>query len=170
MEELKISADNILVNETAQNSEEIIRRLGELLYNNKYVKSTYIQAVLDREKEFPTGLQTTTIGFAIPHSDAKHVRKSTIAVATLDVPVIFKAMDNPEADILVTIVMMLAISDPKRVVDTLTKVISILEYEATINKIIKASTKQEIQEAVSDHIRKISESKATVPESLLDNH
>lgn len=170
MEELKISTDNILVNEIVQNNEEIIRKLGELLYKNKYVKDTYVQAVLDREKEFPTGLQTTTVGFAIPHSKAKHVRKSTVAVATLNSPVMFKAMDNPEVDIPVSVVMMLAISDPEMVIDTLTKVISILEYEATIEKIINATAKQEIQEAVSNHIHKIRETKGSVIENLKNNH
>jgi len=160
MEELDINLVNILVKETAQTSEEIICKLGGLLYNNKYVKDTYVQAVLDREKVFPTGLQTTRTGFAIPHTDSKHVNRSAVAVATLNSPVMFKAMDDIEVDIPVTVVMMLAVSDPKMVIETLTKVISILENESALDKIIQATTKLEIQEALNDHIQKMTEQRA----------
>ena len=145
MDEIIISKNLVLVNETVQSSEEIIRKLGKLLLEEKYVKDSFVEAVLDREKIFPTGLQTTTIGFAIPHTDSEHVLKSTVAIATLKSPVTFIAMGSPGVEISVSIVMMLAISDPKKVVDTLRKVISVLENEVTIDKLVKATTKQEIQ-------------------------
>jgi len=164
MDELVVSAENILVNETAQNSEEIIRKLGGLLYNHKYVKDTYIQAVLDREKVFPTGLQTAALGIAIPHTDSEHVFRSAVAIATLSSPVIFKAMDNPDVDIAVRVVIMLAVSDPGQVISTLTKVVSILEYQSTIDRIISSKTTTEIQAAVSDHIRMVTELNSSTPD------
>jgi PTS system galactitol-specific IIA component len=157
MDEIIIREDLVLVNETVQSSEEIIRKLGKLLLEEKYVKDSFIEAVLDREKIFPTGLQTTTIGFAIPHTDAEHVLKSTVAIATLKSPVIFMAMGSPEDEISVSIVMILAISDPKKVIDTLTKVISILQNEATIDELINATTKLEIQGAFNEHMHNISD-------------
>ena len=157
MDEIIISEDLVLVNETVQSSEEIIRKLGKLLLEEKYVKDSFVEAVLDREKIFPTGLQTTTIGFAIPHTDAEHVLKSTVAIATLKSPVTFMAMGSPEDEISVSIVMMLAISDPKKVIDTLTKVISILQNEATIDELINATTNIEIQGAFNEHMRNISD-------------
>lgn len=157
MDEIIISEDLVLVNETVQSSEEIIRKLGKLLLEEKYVKDSFVEAVLDREKIFPTGLQTTTIGFAIPHTDAEHVLKSTVAIATLKSPVTFMAMGSPEDEISVSIVMILAISDPKKVIDTLTKVISILQNEATIDELINATTKLEIQGAFNEHMHNISD-------------
>ncbi len=160
MDEIIIDKDSILVNDTAHNSEEIIRKLGGMLFKKQYVKESYIQAVLEREKVFPTGLQTMTIGFAIPHADSQHVLQSTVAVATLTTPIIFKAMDNPDVDIPVSMVMMLAIDDPDKVVETLTKIISIVEDEGTLSQIMDATTKQEIQQAVSDHLKKITQQRS----------
>ncbi len=156
MTEIEISVENILVNETVDSNEEIIRRLGTLLQKNGYVKDSYIQSVLDREIIFPTGLQTKSLGFAIPHTDSEHVKITTVAIATLEKPVIFRAMGSPDEDISVSIVMMLAVSNPKQVVDTLVKVISILENEVTIEKLEKATTSVEIYDAFNEHIRKIS--------------
>jgi PTS system galactitol-specific IIA component len=156
MNEIQISLENILVNEIVDNNEEIIRRLGQLLHNNGYVKDSYTQAVLDREIIFPTGLQTKSLGFAIPHTDAEHVEISTVAIATLEKPVNFRAMGSPDDEISVSIVMMLAVNDPKQVVNTLVKVISILENEVTIEKLVKATTSVEIFDAFNEHIRMVS--------------
>lgn len=157
MSEIKINADNILVNDSAQSREAIIRQLGGLLYEHKYVKDTFVEAVLEREIIFPTGLQTATVGVAIPHTDAEHVIKSTVAIATLKSPVIFMGMGYPDTEIPVSIVLMLAISDPKKVIDTLTKVISILENAATIDNLVNAVTELDIHDAFNEHMQNISE-------------
>ena len=68
----------------------------------------------------------------------------------------FRAMGSPDDEISVSIVMMLAVNDPKQVVNTLVKVISILENEVTIEKLEKATTSVEIYDAFNEHIRKIS--------------
>lgn len=154
-DEIILSPDLVLVNQEAKSSTEIIKKLGSLLFSSGYVKDSYIQAVIDREKVFPTGLQTVKCGFAIPHTDSIHVNQTAVGVATLKSPVIFKAMDNPENPIEARIIMMLAVSDPNKVVETLTTIISILENQAKIDKILKAESKEEIYEAVREHMKEI---------------
>lgn len=156
MTDINIDLKNILVNHTASSREDVIRSLGALLYKNEYVKDTFTEAVLDREIIFPTGLQTRTVGVAIPHTDTEHVNHSTVALATLVSPVIFMGMGYPDLEIPVSIVMMLAVSDKNKVMDTLTKVISILENDATIKKLINASTEVEVQDAFLEHLRSAS--------------
>jgi galactitol PTS system EIIA component len=152
---LTIAPENILVRAKAISREDIIEQLGTLLERNGYVKDTYTQAVLDREKVFPTGLQTNILGFAIPHTDTEHVYKSAVAIAILTEPVVFQAMDSPLTDISVNVVMMLAISDPKAVVMVLRQVISILEDEAALQALLRASTPAEIREIVNGHMQRI---------------
>jgi len=152
-EGLAIETENILVKAHANSSADIIRQLGSLLFQNGFVKDTYIQAVLDREELFPTGLQIPSLGFAIPHTDTEHVNKAAVAIATLDQPVTFRAMDNPDVEVPTNIVMMLAISDPKSVVTVLRKVISILEDEPALLILLNAKSKEEIRQVVYRHIR-----------------
>ncbi|NTW09143.1 MAG: PTS sugar transporter subunit IIA [Anaerolineaceae bacterium] len=154
-EDIVLSPDLVLINEDVENSTEIIKKLGSLMFAGGHVKDTYIQAVIDREKVFPTGLQTVKCGFAIPHTDSIHVNQTAVAVATLKSPVVFKAMDNPENAIDVKIVMMLAVSDPNKVVETLTTIISILENGEKIDKILAANSKVEIFNAVHEHMKEI---------------
>jgi PTS system galactitol-specific IIA component len=155
IEGLAICEENILVNVDASSREEVISLLGSLLTTNGFVKDTYTQAVQDREIIFPTGLQTSTLGVAIPHTNPEHVNRSTVAIATLIRPVLFQAMGNPGESINVEVVMMLAIDQPQKVVEVLRKVIFILEDEEALNGLSRASNKCEVKEILCDHIRKI---------------
>src|SRR5271169_503169 len=87
LEGLAIEECNILVKASAASSTDIIQQLGALLYNNGFVKETYVQAVIDREQIYPTGLQTSELGFAIPHTNTEHVSRPAVAIATLEQPV-----------------------------------------------------------------------------------
>ena len=153
VENMTINEENIVRMLQAGDREEVIRRLGGLLFQHGYVKETYVQAVLEREKVFPTGLQTNLLGMAIPHTDTEHVIKPALAIATLAHPVIFQAMGNPEAEVPVTVVMMLAISDPKAVIPVLRSVLFILEKGETLNALTQATTEIEIKAVIQNHIQ-----------------
>ena len=148
-----INEDNILVDVEADSREDVIRQLGALLEKNGYVKGTFTEAVLKREVTFPTGLQTTVMGLAIPHTDTEHVKRSAVAIATLKRPVVFQAMDSPDVGVPVHVVMMLAVSDPKMVVHVLRKVLSILEDEEALHAFRKVRSRQEVREIVETHVQ-----------------
>lgn len=150
---LTIDENLILVKESAKTREEIIKKLGQLLFDNGYVKDSYIQAVLDREKVYPTGLQARMAGVAVPHTDTEHVIKSAIAIGTLQNPLTFNVMGSPEAEVQVDIVIMLAVHDAKLVIPVLRKVISILENDQALLKMKDARAKAEIKNIMLEHIQ-----------------
>ena len=65
----------IAVDVQAETSEEAIRKVGQIFLDNGFVKDTYIDAVVAREKVYPTGLQLADMGVAMPHTDPPHVYK-----------------------------------------------------------------------------------------------
>lgn len=68
----------------------------------------YVEAALQREHEFPTGLPTQPVGVALPHIDAGILRPA-LALLTLDTPIHFTEMGTTDSRIPVSIVIMLAI-------------------------------------------------------------
>jgi galactitol PTS system EIIA component len=150
--ELTIDENIILVKESVKDKEEIIRKLGGLLLSNGFVKDTYTQAVYDRELVYPTGLKARVTGVAVPHTDTIHVNKPAVAIATLKNPIIFNGMGAPETEVSVDIVLMLAIHDPKQVVNVLRKVIFVIEDDEALIKLQAAKTKKEIKEIMQAHI------------------
>lgn len=150
---LRIEEDNFFIGVEAESYQEIIRCLANNFYEKGYVKETFIQAVLDREEVYPTGLEAPAGGIAIPHTDTEHVNVSAISLASLKKPVTFKVMAEPDRTVDVSIVMMLAVSDPKNIIPVLTKVISIVEDEAALSEIITTTSKKRAWEIVINHIK-----------------
>ena len=145
----------ILLKESAKTPQEIIKRLGSLLYDNGFVQESYTQAVLEREKVFPTGLKAKMAGVAIPHTDTGHVIKPAIAIATLENPVTFHMMGTPDEEVPVEIVIMLAVHDAKLVIPVLRKIIFILENDEAIIKMKSATSKKVIRDAMIEHIENL---------------
>jgi PTS system galactitol-specific IIA component len=92
--------------------EAIIRRVAMPLLEAGLVKPSYADALIDRERSFPTGLPTGGVGVAIPHTDCEHVNQASVAVGILRHPVAFQNMAVPEEAIPVQILFMLAIDEP----------------------------------------------------------
>lgn len=60
-----MNSDLIALNLEVKNKEEVIQELGKRMFEKGYVKSTYIDAVLEREKTLPTGLDIGEMCVAI---------------------------------------------------------------------------------------------------------
>lgn len=115
---------------------------------------SYLPAVLNREEEYPTGLPTNGVGVAIPHADTKHVLKPGIAVATLKDPVKFNVMGNPEQEIDVKLLFMLAIKEPEVQVNILKKLVSIFQAKELLIKLISINCEKELVDILNSLLNK----------------
>jgi PTS system galactitol-specific IIA component len=116
---LEISERLTVVGLECNTREDVIGTLAERLETFGFVRPSYRQAVLDREREMPTGLLTKAGCVAIPHTDCEHVIRSAIAVALLARPIAFKSMAAPEDDLPVIAVLLLAVADKSHIVGLL---------------------------------------------------
>jgi PTS system galactitol-specific IIA component len=103
----------------AENSDQVINELAGCLFDAGLVEEDYGQATIRRELEHPTGLPTRPFPIAFPHADAQGVKESALAVACLKNPVKFKNMADPDEDLEVEIVIMLANKSPEEQIETL---------------------------------------------------
>ncbi|HUM49974.1 MAG TPA: PTS sugar transporter subunit IIA, partial [Anaerolineaceae bacterium] len=62
----------IFVGVEAASWQEVLTLLANQLYQSGYVRESYLQAVLDRERQFPTGLRTAEVAVALPHTEKEH--------------------------------------------------------------------------------------------------
>jgi PTS system galactitol-specific IIA component len=112
MNEIYIDEELIVFNTGVSEQARMITYLSGLLEQKGLVKATFRDAVLQRERVYPTGLQLNELNIALPHTDPTHVYASALAVARLTHPVRFYRMDNPRECIPVRLVLVLAIHDP----------------------------------------------------------
>ncbi|SEP16392.1 PTS sugar transporter subunit IIA [Propionispora vibrioides] len=116
--------------------EEALEKLADRLWQQGYVKNSYLAAVKKREISFPTGLSTGNINVAIPHTDVEHVLQAAMAVGVLDRPVLFSSMENPQQTIAVSLIFMLALKEAHEQPVFLQKVAGILENERLLQSLV----------------------------------
>lgn len=146
MESMQIISSNLIFKDIQVSSnEDALKFLGQRLFDEQYVKESYIEAVIAREKKYATGLPTGIYGVAIPHTDIVHVNEPGIAVGILNEPVKFIMMGTDDTEIDVKVIFMLAVKEPQEQLQLLERLMTIFQDESMLNNIIDLS-----EENVSD--------------------
>ena len=150
----------------ATTKDEAINVLGNLLFKNGYVKESFVPAVVAREQEFATGLPTSEIGVAIPHTDAHHVIKQAIAVGVLPSPVDFCEMGDPEDHpVSVRLIFMLAVPDKNKVMTVLQQVIAIVQNKDFLKELITTTDRGLLAEKLDKHLNAVQKEKVEQEET-----
>ena len=143
----------IKMNVTAKDSTDVIKQLGNILEQNNYINNSYIDSVLEREKSFPTGLALSKAGIAIPHaSPDSNVFKNGIAAAHLTKPVKFFRMEDPDSQVDVDMVFMLALSGNEHL-DILKKLFVAFQNEDLVESLKNSTDKQSFLQMLINNLK-----------------
>lgn len=123
-------------NESCKSKEEALKKLADEFLEKGLVKDTFFQAVIDREKNCPTGLSVNEVGIAIPHTDVIHIIKPQIGFMSLKEPVVFKDMVNDKHEIKVNVIFMLGLLKSEQQVKMLQKLVELFQNEVLLKKVI----------------------------------
>jgi PTS system galactitol-specific IIA component len=142
-----INPEAIALGVTASTGEEVIRLLAGRLEKLGYVRPTYADAVVAREAKMPTGLPVgRDANVAVPHTDPQHVIRPGVAVATLARPVAFASMEDPDEDVPVGLVFMLAINDKDRQIDMLQQIMETIQSPEKIDALMRTAETRDVFE------------------------
>lgn len=145
-EELKESL--IFTGLDAQSYEGVMRQVGEKLIQEGYCKETYVDALILREKEYPTGIDVEGVGVAIPHTDVSHVNQQGIAIAVLNQPVTFTQMGTDDEFVEVRVVFVLAVVDPNEHIDHLERILAIIQDRDVLSRLQNVAKAEQIIEII----------------------
>ena len=134
----------------AESWEDVMKSLGQKLIDEGYTKESYIDALITREKDFPTGLDIDGLGVAIPHTDVSHVNKAGIAIGVLKKPVTFIQMGSDDEEVGVKLGFMLAVTDPNAHIDELQRIIEIIQDKDVLEKLFTVTDKDTIIEVIKE--------------------
>ena len=138
--EVILQKELVFRNIKVKNRQEALSFLAKSLYQKGYVQKEYIQAIQDREEEYPTGLPSSEPGIAIPHANFEMVKKTTLAIATIEKPVSFHNMENKQEIVPVQIIIMMAIGEPHGQVEMLQKIVGIIQDEPLRKEMVHATS------------------------------
>lgn len=114
------------------------------------VKDSYLNGILSRENEYPTGLEVNKVGFAIPHTDSVHVSQSQICFASLKEPITFLDMTNKSHKIDVRLVFMLAMASPHEQVDILQNLMALFQDENKVEKLMEIESLGDFMKLINE--------------------
>lgn len=151
--DIELKGEFILLDVTAKDKFELLKELSNNLYKLGYVKNSYEQAVIEREKVFATGLPTIMGGVAIPHTDIEHVNMPAISIARLKEPVKFVMMGDDSSTVDVDLVFMLAMKEEHAQLELLQSLMGILQDEEALRFIKTESSKEAIKDFVNKKLQ-----------------
>lgn len=141
---MKLLTENLVcLDVDASDKWEVIKFLCNKMRCENLVRDNFLDYVIEREKAAPTGLPTE-IGIAIPHTTGDHVIKSSIAMAQLKKPVPFYSMEDPEKEISVELVFLLAIANPSNQILLLRSLMEIFRSRDNLFTMKNARSKKTI--------------------------
>jgi mannitol PTS system EIIA component len=132
-----LTKENIHLNQKFVNKEEAIRYTGKILVENGYVKQEYVEKMLEREE-----LSSTYMGnhVSIPHGTESG--KSEIVETGISVVTIPEGVDFGSGNVAKVLIGIAGKGDEH--LEILSKIAIVLSEEANIEKILEATSTEEI--------------------------
>ncbi len=109
---MQLIRDHFFFNQNFASKEALFEAVSKQLLTEGYVRTGYYDALVRREQNFPTGIESK-INLAIPHADPQEVNQSTFVIVTLVKPLLFASMIEPEKLLEVPLVILLVLNDGK---------------------------------------------------------
>lgn len=134
----------------ADSRDDLFEQMSSLLLKEGFVKDTYLEALKIRESEYPTGLLVGDTGFAIPHCDSRNVQKSQLCFGQLEHPIEFSDMVDKDHKIQVSLVFMLAMSQPHEQMETLGNLVALFQNKDVVNSLKKCKDERECAQILED--------------------
>lgn len=123
-------------------------KFSKLMLDKGYVADSFYEAITTREERYPTGLQTTTIGVAIPHTDPENLKKPFIAVIRPKKEIEFEPMGMTEGQVNAKLIFVLGVLRDGGQVVVLQKLMNMFMNETAVNKLLNANGKENVIEII----------------------
>ncbi|TWT05560.1 PTS sugar transporter subunit IIA [Planococcus sp. CPCC 101016] len=149
---MKVAEELTIIEMEADSKEEVLDLLGNRLFEQGFVKEGFVESILKREENYPTGLPTEPVGVAIPHTDGDMVNKSTIAFANLKNPVKFLMMGTDDKWVDVKLIFMLALKSSDDQLNMLQKLVGLFQDPEMVSKLAEVKDVNELNELVQDKV------------------
>ncbi len=133
----------------------VIGFLCNRLVEKGFINSSYLPSVIEREEKYPTGLPTLPYAVAIPHAENKGVNQTVIALAVLNKPVKFKAMDSPKKVLDVRLVLLMAVADSTTQVSMLKWIARLMQDQNVITQLVSSKNPKEVISVLAPMIKDV---------------
>jgi PTS system galactitol-specific IIA component len=147
---------DVLIVDDIKTQETAIKHIAGYLQEKGFVNDKYADATIERERVFPTGLSTSPIGIAVPHSEHENVIRPAVVMCISKKPVEFYTMENNGTKIDAGIMFLLALKGENKHLNYLKNIVNYCKYEENLEKLYHIESKAEAYQIFMSQILKLS--------------
>ena len=155
--DVALNEDLVLMEVDAKDKFDLLRQAAQCLQTHGYVKESYADAVIEREKVFATGLPTVMGGVAIPHTDVEHVNTPAVCIVRLKKPVDVVIMGDDTETVSVDCIFMLAMKEAHAQLTLLQNLMGILQDADALKLVKEGTSAKEICAFVKGRLSQVAE-------------
>lgn len=135
----------ITINNDSKTVEEFFTNASDILMERGYVKESFLDAILEREKKYPTGLEMPKIVIAIPHTDVEHINEPFIFINRMSNKNLeFIQMGTDDVIVKPEYIIILGINQKENQVGLLSGLMEVFDDEDFINELRNAEDEEQI--------------------------
>lgn len=139
----------------ARNSREVLEYSFTQLQKLNYVSDSYLESILNREKEFPTGLVTKVgINIAMPHTETHFAKQEGIVFIRTKDEVEFQHMVDPEETVETRLIFNIVVKHPNHQVVFLTKLMELFQNRSLLTRLLEEENSSSIVELLNAFVNK----------------
>lgn len=144
-----VKEELIVLDLDVSNRTELFKKMASLFKEKGYVNDGFYDFIIEREENYPTGLDLGTHTVAIPHGNPEYIKQSFISVVSLQHPIKMKKMEDADEEIDVDLFFILGLNDGSQHLQILKQVIGVIQQEDFVEGIKSAKTQEEVMEKIS---------------------
>ncbi|BBK75255.1 PTS sugar transporter subunit IIA [Clostridium butyricum] len=134
--------------------DQAFKCLSKKFLERGLVKEGYLEALMEREKNYPTGIDLTAVfqGFpniAIPHTESKYCNATKVIVIKLERDIVSKDMMNPDKDLNVKYLFMILNKDGGEQSNILAKIMEFATNKENISMLAASDSLDSIYDVVN---------------------
>ena len=150
MDNLRLDTRLVALDADLSSREEALTLAGDLFFRSGCTGGEYGQAMLERERRYPTGLAGRRLGIAIPHADGDRVLESAAAVIVPRRPVVFGLMGSRGETVECHVIVPFALRHAGLQPFVLRKLMKLLMDEDRLEHIRQARDRKEVLELLRE--------------------
>lgn len=144
-------SEDLVFIEDATTQEEVFKKIGEHLFNKGIVNEGFTEAIMEREKNYPTGLDLSPVsdeipGAAIPHTETEYCNGKHVVFVKLNNQIEFRNMIAPDKEVAVKYLFIIINNDVDNQTNVLSGLMTFMTNVERMKKLETLKTEKEIYE------------------------
>ncbi|WP_268051958.1 PTS sugar transporter subunit IIA [Clostridium butyricum] len=134
--------------------DQAFKCLSKIFLERGLVKQGYLEALMEREKNYPTGIDLTAVSqefpnIAIPHTESMYCNATKVIVIKLERDIVSKDMMNPDKDLNVKYLFMTLNKDGGEQSNILAKIMEFATNKENISMLAASDSLDSIYDVVN---------------------